>query len=87
MFGLEPWTILGIIAILCLLISFFIGKNAIWGGLTLGIIVGLMVGIISWIIGSGFNWTLLRKILIVAVLAGALFEIVGRLSKQSRKLK
>jgi len=84
MFGLDIWTILGIAAIICLIISFFIGKNAIWGGLTMGIIVGLIVAIIYWIAGNGFNWELLKKILTVAILAGAFFEVVERLSKKKR---
>ena len=84
MFGLDIWTVLGIVAIISLIISFFIGKNAIWGGLTLGIIVALIVGIINWIAGNSFNWEILKKILIVAVLAGVFFEVLGRLSKKKR---
>lgn len=84
MFGLDIWTVLGIAAIICLVISFFIGKNAIWGGLTIGIIIGLIVGIINWIAGNGFNLELVKKILTVAILAGVFFEFLGRLSKKKR---
>ncbi len=84
MFGLDIWTIFGILAIICLVVSFVIGKNAIWGGLTLGIVLALIIGIINLIMGNGFNWQLLKKVLIITVLAGAIFETIGRLSKKKR---
>jgi hypothetical protein len=84
MLGLDIWTALGILALVCLIVSFVIGKNAIWGGLTMGIIVALIVGVINLIMGNGFKWVLLKKILIIAVLAGGFFEVVGRLSKKKQ---
>lgn len=84
MLGLDIWTALGILALVCLIVSFVIGKNAIWGGLTMGIIVALIVGLINLIMGNGFKWVLLKKILIIAVLAGGFFEVVGRLSKKKQ---
>lgn len=85
MFGLEIWNVLGILAVICLVVSFSIGKNAIWGALTMGIFLAIIVGIINLIMGNGFNWLLLKKILTIAVLAGVFFEIIGRFSKQLRK--
>ncbi len=81
MFDLNLWNALGIIAIICLVASFFIGKNAIWGGLTLGIVISVVALIVNLIIGNGFKSTLYKDILTVSVLAGALFEFIGRLSK------
>jgi hypothetical protein len=79
---ITTWNILGTIAIIALVLSFFIGKNAIWGGLTLGAIIGVIVTLISFFIGDGFNRTLVKEIAIVSVLLGAVFEIIGRLSKK-----
>lgn len=82
---LTLWNILGIIAIICLLASFAIGKNSIWGTLTLGIIISVIVFIVNLIIGNDFNWELYKIILSSAILIGALFEIVGRLAKGRSK--
>ena len=34
------WIILGVIGIIALVVTFFGGRNSVWGGLTLGVIVG-----------------------------------------------
>lgn len=78
MFGLNIWDILAIIAIISLIVSFGIGRNAIWGGISIGIIIYLVILVINLISGDGFNWILYKKVLITYVLAGALFEIIGR---------
>lgn len=77
---MNIWDILGIVAILCLLISFGIGKNAIWGALTLAVIVGLAICIFR-----GFEWLFYKKVLIIGVLAGAFFEFAYRLTIWLRK--
>jgi hypothetical protein len=77
---MDLWNILGIIAIICLLASFSIGKNAIWGTLTVGAILGLIVCLII-----GFKWELYKKILIVSVFVGVVFEVVGRLANHLAK--
>ena len=40
----DIWTIIGIVVVI-LLIIFWRGRNAIWGGLTLGIIIGFIITI------------------------------------------
>jgi hypothetical protein len=76
---LGIWDILGIVAIICLLISFAIGRNAIWGGLTIGILVCIVIAIIALISNGSVNWSIIKDMLIVFVLLGALFETIGRL--------
>jgi len=71
---MNIWDFLGIIAIVCLVISFGIGKNAIWGALTIAAIVGIVIALIR-----GFEWEFYKKVLIVGTLTGALFEIPYRL--------
>lgn len=74
---LSLWNILGTVAIIAFVSSFFMGKNAIWGTATLGLIVALMAGFF-------FNWLIFKKILIISVLVGILFELIGRLSNLGR---
>ncbi len=72
------WNIVGIIAIIALMLSLFIGKNAIWGTFGLGIVIAIILGFI-FKTSTGFNWQLAKNVLIVSVLIGAFFEIVGRI--------
>lgn len=74
---MNIWDILGIAAIVCLIISFKIGRNAIWGAFTLAIIVGLVISIFR-----GFEWSFYKKVLIIGVLTGALFELLYRLFRK-----
>lgn len=79
---MDIWNILGIIAIVLLIYFSFAGRNAVWGALTLGVIIGLITGLVYLIKGDGFNWQLLKKIAIVFTLLGVLFELIGRLKKR-----
>jgi len=74
---MDIWNILGIIAILCLLASFKIGRNAIWGTLTVGAIGGLIYCLFS-------DFSSFKKILIVSVFIGLFFELLGRLANAIR---
>jgi len=51
------WTILSVIAIVSLIASFFLGPNAIWGGATGGLIIGIIVALIR----GGFALSILWK--------------------------
>lgn len=75
---MNVWNILGIVAIVCLLATFKIGRNAIWGSLTIGAIGGLIYCLFA-------DFSPYKKILIVSVLAGAFFELIGRLTSYFRK--
>jgi chromate transport protein ChrA len=54
------------------------GRNAVWGGATLGVIVGLVVAIVTG------NWSLLSLIFVIGVFTGTLFEWGWRLTKRKR---
>jgi hypothetical protein len=83
MFDSLYWNIPAALAVLALLVSLFIkGRNAIWGGLTLGIICTVVVYLIDFFTNEKMNWTLAKKITIVLVLAGAFFEIAARMNKK-----
>jgi len=39
------WMVLGIIALVLLVLSFFRERNSIWGGLTLGLMIGALIAV------------------------------------------
>ena len=59
-----------------LLVLHWKGPNAVWGGATLGIIVGLIVALITG------DWGWLALIFAVTTYVGTLFEWIGRLAKR-----
>lgn len=73
------WILLGIIAAI-LLVVFWNRRNAVWGGLTLGIVIGFIVAIFLTFRGSGFDWFLIGKIAIVGTLLGFIAELLGKVS-------
>lgn len=68
------WTILGI-ATLILLVVYWYNRNAVWGGLTIGIIVGLLIALFS-----GFNWSIITKGAISGTIIGFGAELLGKVS-------
>jgi len=76
---MDIWNILGIIAIIALLFYFFNGRNAVWSMFTFGIIIGLIAGIISYFLGNGFNWSMIKKIVIGCILIAVFFELIFHL--------
>jgi hypothetical protein len=83
---MNIWDILGIIAIAAFVLSWgLIGKNAIGGGLTAGVLIGLIVGVINLIMGNGFDWFLVRKIITIGILAGFVLELMYLLSRKNRE--
>jgi hypothetical protein len=80
---MDIWNILGIVASIVLLASFAMGKNAIWGTFTLGIIVCIVWAIVNAVSGDSLNWLLFKKIAIVSILIGALLEVPRLLKKKA----
>jgi len=78
------WTILLIIAIISLVV-FHSGRNAVWGGLTIGVFIGFIIALISFFRGNGFQWSLIGKSMIVAALIGLVAELLGKLSGRMRR--
>ena len=67
MFSIS-WIILGIISLVFLIIYWGKGQNSIWGGLTMGIIAGLILAIFK----QGFNWYFILKGGIIGILLGSI---------------
>ena len=78
------WTILGIITIV-LLIIFWRKRNAVWGGLTIGIIIGFIFTIFYLFQGSGFDWFIIGKGAILGTMIGFITELLGKISNLVRK--
>ena len=84
---MTTWNIIGIVAIIIILATFKMGKNAIWGTLTLGIIVCIVWAIINLITGTSINWVLFKKIAIISILIGGLFQLPALFKKKEVKKK
>ena len=79
MLNFDIWTILGIIAIILLFI-YWQNRNAVWGGLTIGIILGLIVAIMYLFRGHGFDWSIIGKGATLGTMIGFGTELLGKTS-------
>lgn len=73
------WKILGIIIII-LLVIYWGRRNAVWGGFTIGIIIGFIIAIFFLFEGSGFDWYIIGKGAISGALLGFAAELLGKVS-------
>ena len=55
------------------------GPNAVWGGATLGVVVGIIVSLVEG------EWSPLGGIFAVGTIIGAIFEWIGLLSKRTSR--
>lgn len=84
MVNFHIWTIFGVISIV-LLIIFWRKRNAVWGGLTLGISVGFIIAIFYLLKGTGFNWFIIGKAAVLGTMLGFVAELLGKVSDFSKK--
>lgn len=77
------WTILSIIAVICLVI-FWQGKNAVWGAMTGGVFIGFIVTIISYFLGNGFHWSTVGKGLVIGTILGSATEVVWKIANRGK---
>ena len=75
---LVNWYILGGI-VSVLLLFFFRGRNAVWGGFTAGLVLGLGLAIFFVFRGEGFEWSIVGKSAIIGTLVGFAAELLGKL--------
>ncbi len=80
------WPILGVLTII-LLIIFWRKKNAVWGGFTLGIIIGLIIAILYLFKGKGFDLFIIGKGAILGTMIGFVAELLGKISDSIKKSK
>jgi len=77
------WIILSVIASIVLIVFFMRGPNAIWGGAT----IGLFIGIIMAVFGKGLSWPIIYKPIVVGILIGLVVELLGVFSKALKNKK
>ena len=71
------WVILAVVAVIALLVSFAMGPNSVWGGATIGIVVGVL-----WKLIGRTNWNVVIKVVVVGTLLGVGAELVGRIANR-----
>jgi hypothetical protein len=71
------WVILAVAAVIALLVFFAMGPNAVWGGATIGIVVGVL-----WKLIGRTNWNVAIKVVVVGILLGVGAELVGRIANR-----
>ena len=84
MTNFDIWKILGAISVI-LLIIFWRKRNAVWGGLTLGVITGFIAAVYFFLWGSGFDRYLIGKFAVVGTLLGSIAELLGKVSDHLKK--
>lgn len=84
MINFNAWTIFGAVAVV-LLIIFWRRRNAVWGGLAIGITIGIIVALFYLLKGNKFDWFILGKGAIVGVILGFIAELLGKISDKIRK--
>ena len=75
------WIVLSAIATISLIAFFIRGRNAVWGGATIGLIVGIIVSLV----GDGFNWSIIWKGIVIGALLGLVAELLGKLSDRLKR--
>lgn len=84
MTNFNTWAIFGAVAVV-LLIIFWRKRNAVWGGLTAGIIIGIIVALFYLFKGNKFDWIIIGKGAIVGIILGFIAELLGKASDIMRK--
>lgn len=74
------WQISTTIAVIALTYSFLKKRNAIWGGLTIGLFIGMIIALTT-----DFNWTLVGKYTIIGTLFGLGAELLGLIADKLRR--
>ena len=69
------WKILTIIAAIAIIVSFFRKQNAIWGGATIGLVLGIIIAIFN-----KFNWSITYKAIVIGILIGLIADLLGMIS-------
>lgn len=79
------WYALAILSFILMIVNWK-KRNAVWGGLSFGIIVGLIISIVILIIGNGFQLGFIAKGAIIGVMIGFISELLMKLGNRKQKL-
>lgn len=75
------WWLVSFVGMAALERYFFRGRNAVWGGATLGAIVGVVVALAR----SGFDWGTVGQGAVIGSFIGLLAEILGAIGDRMRR--
>lgn len=78
------WGVLSIAAIV-LLVYYFNGRNSVWGGMTGGVILGLIAAIFFAFQGDGFPWVIIGKGAVIGTITGFVFDLLGMFGDRLRR--
>ena len=74
------WKILTIIAAISIIVSFFRKQNAIWGGATIGLVLGIVIAVFN-----KFNWSIIYKAIVIGIIVGLIADLLGMISDLLKK--
>ena len=84
MSDVNTWIIFGVVAV-TLLIIFWRKRNAVWGGLVVGMAIGIIVALFYLFKGNKFNWSIIGKGATAGTILGFVAELLGKISDFIRK--
>jgi len=71
------WKLLTILAFVSLII-FWKNRNSVWGGFTIGIIIGLLIALFK---KGSFDWYVVLKAGVIGILFGVLSELLSKIGE------
>ena len=74
------WEILTTIAAISIIVSFFRKQNAIWGGATIGLVLGIVIAVFN-----KFNWSIIYKAIVIGIIVGLIADLLGMISDLLKK--
>jgi hypothetical protein len=75
------WWLVSAIGIAALKSFFFRGRNAVWGGATLGAIIGVVVAIFQ----PGFEWATVGHGAVIGSFVGLIAELLGAIGDRMKR--
>ena len=75
------WWIISAVGIAATKRYFTHGKNAVWGGATLGLFIGVVVAMVR----PGFDWAVVGHAIVVGAAIGLLFDGLGEIGDRLRR--
>lgn len=75
------WRLVSAIGMAALEKFFFRGQNAVWGGATIGAVVGVVIAAVR----PGFEWSTVGQSAVIGAFIGLLAEILGAIGDRMRR--
>lgn len=75
------WWLISAIGIAALKSFFFRGQNAVWGGATIGVVIGLIVALFR----PQFDWDTVGHAAVIGAFVGLIAEILGAIGDRMKR--